>query len=155
MRRRAFTLLELVSVVVIIGVTTALAVPMIRNFQRRLDASEAIAQLQAARLALLKTYSDTETWPAATTARVVPPAIIGRLPAGELKFEGNGWYIDYNTFNLPSSWTGGATGTTQPFIYLMIYTSNAQLFQQIRRLSGNDIQPWGSTYGYMPVFGIY
>lgn len=94
-RRRGFTIVELLSALVVVSVLVALSIPRVRDFQRRAMATEVVGQLEVARLALLRHNSDHGTWPPDVPAGVVPAALAPYLPAG-FAFRGTGYTLEYD-----------------------------------------------------------
>ncbi len=78
-RRKGFTLVELMIVVAILGILSAIAIPMYRNYVSTAKKSEAKANLQTIRLLEEQYYADNKTYVAgADTA-----TLIANLPGFE------------------------------------------------------------------------
>ena len=79
--RRGFTLIELVMVIVIIGVLSAIIVPNFVDYVGKSDASTTKANLQMLRSAIQAFRSDNAgTWPAADLANIAP-TYLPEIPA--------------------------------------------------------------------------
>ena len=64
MKRKGFTLIELIIAVIIIGILASLAVPMMRSMQLKAICAEAITGLSAIRTSFREYYVEYGTYPA-------------------------------------------------------------------------------------------
>lgn len=82
MRRRGFTLIEVLVVVVLLGVLVNIAVPAYRDVRIRADAAHVIADFNTVRLAAYDNFASNEFYPGHSGWGVVPPALQPYLPGG-------------------------------------------------------------------------
>jgi len=105
-RKKGFTLVELMTVVIIVGILAAIAVPLYRNNVRRAMASEGAALLGAVRTAERVYYAEHNTYTSDKDALGVDAS-------------GNKYFTDYtitsadeNGFTAQTTGTGDAEGIT-------------------------------------------
>ena len=81
-RRRGFTFIELMVVVLVLSILATLAILKYMDLKHRALSSSATADLQAVRLAAYSAWYEHNTWPAEAGAGTVPPALAPYLPTG-------------------------------------------------------------------------
>ena len=79
---RAFTLVEIMVVVVIIGLLAAMALPAYRHITLRSKSTAVINDFRAFSTAFVTYNLQNGHWPADTGPAVIPPEMIGALPEG-------------------------------------------------------------------------
>ncbi len=82
MKRRGFTLIEMMVVVVVLGVLVNIAVPAYRGIRLRADAARVIADFTTIRLAAYDNFASREFYPGHRGWTVVPTAFQSLLPGG-------------------------------------------------------------------------
>lgn len=82
MKRRGFTFIELIVVVVILGVLANIAVPAYRDIRLRADAARVIADFTTIRLAAYDNFASNEFYPGHSGWTIVPTAFQSLLPGG-------------------------------------------------------------------------
>lgn len=80
--RKGLTLIELLTVVVIVSVLAAIAQPLYFQIIVKARAADAISELQVVRVALYNYQSDNQAWPSEASSGIVPPGLEGYLPVG-------------------------------------------------------------------------
>ncbi len=81
-RTRAFTLVEIMVVVVIIGLLAAMSLPAYRRITMRSKTAAVVSDLRAFSTAFITYSLQNGKWPADGTAQEIPPEMAGALPAG-------------------------------------------------------------------------
>lgn len=81
-RRNGFTLVEVLTVVVVIGILSGMAVPIYRDVSVRADAARVISDVNTIQLAVAEYLVDNTVHPASGDIGVMPPQLEDRLPAG-------------------------------------------------------------------------
>ena len=79
-RSRAFTLVEIMVVVVIIGLLAAAALPTYRHITMRSKMTAVVNDLRAYSTALITYNLQNGRWPADTAPQEIPPEMVGALP---------------------------------------------------------------------------
>lgn len=78
--RRGFTLVELITVVIVLGVLGGIAVMRYLDLQNDALAGKVASDMEGIRLAAIAYHADTEVWPPPSGAGVTPPALAPLLP---------------------------------------------------------------------------
>lgn len=99
-RRRGFTLVEMMSVVLISGTLARVAVPNYQEMHLKARAAEVAGEIRTVEVAVLNYNADTNRWPTDVTAGVVPPELRSYLPAG-FRFTREGYRLDWENWKLP------------------------------------------------------
>ena len=82
--RRGVSLIELLTVMVIISIIAAVAQPLLRDVVIKARAADAISDMQLVRLAAYNYQTDSQAWPTEASGGVVPPGLEG-VPSRELQ----------------------------------------------------------------------
>ena len=78
--RRGVSLIELLTVMVIISIIAAVAQPLLRDVVIKARAADAISDMQLVRLAAYNYQTDSQAWPTEASGGVVPPGLEVYLP---------------------------------------------------------------------------
>ena len=81
-RTRAFTLVEVMVVVVIIGLLAAMSLPAYRRITMRSKTAAVVSDLRAFSTAFITYSLQNGKWPADGTPQEIPPEMSGALPSG-------------------------------------------------------------------------
>ena len=99
--RRGFSLIELMTVVSVIGLLVAIAVPRYRDMKRRAVAAKIASDFNAVRVAAYNYFADNSTYPPDGSAGVTPAALLPYLPQN-FKFANGNYTLDYDVWPSPS-----------------------------------------------------
>ncbi len=81
-RRDGFTIIELLTVMVVIGALAAIAVPHYQGMKKRAIAAAIFADVHAIQIAAMSYYTESGKFPADAAAGQVPPEMVQHLPNG-------------------------------------------------------------------------
>ena len=111
-RSRGFTLVELLVVIAVIGILSAIAVPQYSDYVIRSKIAEATATLSEHRVRMEQFFQDNRTYAGACTAGTVAPTPTGR-------------YFTYACSNLAATtYTVTATGVASQGMNGFVFTIN-------------------------------
>ncbi len=84
--RRGFTLVELITVIIVIGVLSGIALLRYLDLQNDALAGRIASDMESIRLAAIGYHADSELWPGATGPGAVPAELVPLLP-GNLEWD--------------------------------------------------------------------
>ncbi len=99
------TLIELLTVMVIISVLAAIVQPMLFNVIVKARAADVISDMQAIRLAAFTYQTDEQVWPAEVGSGVVPAGLGAYLPEG-FDLVDDDYTLDYDNWGGTPFMTG-------------------------------------------------
>ena len=97
--RRGFTLVEMMSVVLIAGTLARVGVPNYQEVHLKARAAEIAGEIRAVEVAALNYNAATNLWPEDAPPGEVPPELRPYLPAG-FSFERNGYALEWENWRL-------------------------------------------------------
>lgn len=106
-RRAAFTFVELMIAIVIVGLLASIAIPKYRTVKRRALASQIAGDVNVLRVASMSFYADSSYFPDDAPAGEVPHGLASYLPQG-FTMQREDWQLDYD------SWSARSTSLTSP-----------------------------------------
>ena len=95
MGRSGYTLIELLTVMVLISVLAAIAQPRLRHAVMRAKAATVIGDLDVVKVAVINYEADRATWPDEAGPGVIPPGLEPYLPSG-FSFVKPEYELDYD-----------------------------------------------------------
>jgi prepilin-type N-terminal cleavage/methylation domain-containing protein len=146
-RRRGFSLIELLTVMLVIGVLAGIALLKYIDLRHRAMSAAAIADIEAIRLAGYSAFYETGIWPADAGAGMTPPGMAQYL-AQNFSFTRPEYTLDWENFVPPG---GGPSGGMQ--LGIVLSSGNTRLTQSLIKHLGNK-SPFfvvGSTLTYVIV----
>ena len=123
-RKRGFTLVETVTVVMVVSVLTRIAVPQMQEVLTRARATEIRASFRVVEEAATRLSVENNPWPEDATAGVIPPPLVDKLPEG-FSFDREGYQLDWENWILPGGMPNDPT--VRGLIGISITTSDRAL----------------------------
>ena len=124
-RRRGFSLIELLMVMLVIGVLAGLGLLKYIDLRHRAMSAAAIADLEAVRLAGYSAFYETGVWPADAGSGMTPAGMVPYL-ATNFTFAKPEYTLDWENFVPPG---GGPSGGMQ--LGVVLTSSNTRLTQSL------------------------
>jgi prepilin-type N-terminal cleavage/methylation domain-containing protein len=130
-RRGGFTIVELLTVMIVIGILAGIALLKYIDLRHRARTAAVVADLQAVRLAAYGAYYETNTWPAQAAPGVVPAGLVQYLPAN-FSFGKPEYTLEWVNLAPPG---GGPSATMQ--VYVNVTSADPRLQRAIEQSLGN------------------
>jgi prepilin-type N-terminal cleavage/methylation domain-containing protein len=125
-RRRGFTFIEVLVVVIVLSILATLAILKYIDLKHRALSASATADLQAVRLAAYSSWYEHGTWPGESSAGTVPPTLVQYLPTG-FTFSKSEYTLDWDNFVPPN---GGPSGSMQ--LGVVVSSGNVRLMKALQ-----------------------
>ena len=109
--RRGFSLIELMTVMAVIGLLAALGIPRYRDMKRRAYYANVASDFNTVRVAAYNYFADNATYPPDGSAGAIPPVLVPYLPQNFL-FENPQYTLDYDVWPSPLNPTQLIVGVT-------------------------------------------
>lgn len=109
--RRGFSLIELMTVISVIGMLAAIGFPRYREMKRRAYFAAVLSDFNTVRIASYNYFADNATYPADGAAGSPPPALLPYLPQG-FEFSTSSYTLDYDVWPSPLNPTQLVVGVT-------------------------------------------
>lgn len=117
-RRLGFTMIELLMVIIIVGILSALGLLKYIDLRATARTASLTGDVRSVTVAALNYFADHESWPAETGPGVVPPGLGPYLPGGlSVSFARPEYTLDYDNFDAGSG----------PVIAISVESSDAKL----------------------------
>lgn len=133
--RGGFTLVEVLTVVIVIGILSGMAVPIYRDVTVRADAARVIADVHTIQLAVADYLVDEKVHPTSGTIGVMPPQLADRLPT-DFPFAWGAVRYRYRRWAIPGTGTWykrQASGL--PVVGVEVYTDSPSLLRHVEALA--------------------
>ena len=99
-RRQGFSLIELMTVMAVIGLLAAIGIPRYREMKRRAYFANIVSDFNTVRVASYNYFADNSTYPPDGSAGTPPAAMIPYLPQN-FKFDNGIYTLDYDVWPSP------------------------------------------------------
>ena len=99
-RRRGFSMIELMTVMAVIGLLAALGLPRYRDMKRRAYYANAVSDFNTVRVAAYNYFADNATYPPDGALGTPPVVLIPYLPQG-FTFTNEHYTLDYDVWPSP------------------------------------------------------
>ena len=139
-KRRGFTVIELLTVVVVMGILANIATPIYQEARRRADAAAVIGAVHTIRVGVYDNFAARSSYPPSAGWRVVPAEMRPSLPGG-FKFQ-------YKTVDFRWRRWSNAAGVRRgggPLIGVELRTSDQKLLKAIRNAYKGPTLAGGAT----------
>ena len=124
-RRRGFSLIELMTVMAVIGLLAALGIPRYRDMKRRAHSAAVVSDFNTVRIAAYNYFAEHSTYPADGSVGAPPPSLVPYLPQG-FEFATPNYTLDYDVWPSPLNPTQLVVGVT-------VTAADAELIAMIAR----------------------
>ncbi|MEP7176409.1 MAG: type II secretion system protein [Gemmatimonadales bacterium] len=139
-RRAGFTIVELLTVMILIGILASIAVLKYIDLRHRARAAQAIGDMQAVRIAAYSAWYETGTWPAEAGPGTVPPGLAPYL-GQNFTFSRPEYTLDWESFVPPG---GGPSSGMQ--VGVVIRAADQRLQTTLQQQLGDKL-PFVSAGG--------
>ena len=142
-RRRGFTFIEILMVMIIIGLLSNLAILKYIDFKRQANAVKIASEIHAVQIGAFNYWADFQGWPPEEGAGVEPPTLAPYLPG--FPFNGPDYTLDWDNL------TGGGGGAF--LVGITVSTTDPKLLASIKKNLGTT-NPWflnGNSLTYIIV----
>jgi prepilin-type N-terminal cleavage/methylation domain-containing protein len=107
-RRRGFSFIELLVVLIFLGLLARLGIPRYSDMKRRATAAAILGDVHAIRVAAFTYYTEKQTWPPESGPGAVPSGLVDYLPAN-FSFTRVDREYDYEVWSLSTGTPGNPT----------------------------------------------
>lgn len=123
--RHGFSLIELMTVMAVIGLLAALGIPRYREMKRRAHSAAVVSDFNTVRVAAYNYFADHATYPPDGAAGAPPAALVPYLPQG-FEFTSATYTLDYDVWPSPLNPSQLVVGVT-------VTTGDTELINMIAR----------------------
>lgn len=133
--RRAFSIIELLLTMAIIGLLARIAIPRYGEMKRRAIASSIMGDVHTIRLASFTHYTENGAFPSDAAAGQVPAQLVDGLPLG-FSFDRIDYDYDYDVWGV----TNGS-GNSETLIGITVLVNDSRLAAQLVKMAGAGFIP--------------
>ena len=133
---RGFTLVELLTVIVVISILAAIAQPSLARAITKAKAADAVADLNVVKVAVFNFQADQDSWPEDQGRGRVPPDLEEFLPDG-FSFQQPDYTLAYE------NWSNNRNKAFD--IGITLITDDEELGRSVLGMLGNSVWTDGST----------
>jgi type II secretory pathway pseudopilin PulG len=146
--RRGFTMLGVLTAVVILGTLVRVAIPNLHHVLLNARAAEVIGDFEAVRVAVGDYRAAHASWPRDGYTGEIPPGLAEYLPEG-FRFEGAGYRLDWENWVLPSGLPGQPD--REVLLGISIVTDDPELGYAVADILGGSMASYalGSSYTFV------
>ena len=134
--RRAFSFVELLVTMALIGLLARIAVPRYGDMKRRATAAAIMGDVHAIRIAAFSYYTEKGAFPPDAATGQLPPQLVDNLPDG-FTFDRPDFDYDWHVWSVTNS-----AGNIETLVGITVYVSDPRLSAQLVLSAGA---------GYIPV----
>lgn len=147
-RVAGFTLIETITVAVLMGTLVRVALPSLHNMSLSARAAEVVAELETVRLAVLDYRFEHHQWPEDAYVGQTPSGLAEFLPE-DFKFGGAGYRLDWENWVLPSGLPEHPE--TDVLLGVSIVTEDAELAYAVVDFLGSSMAHYrlGTSYTFV------
>jgi prepilin-type N-terminal cleavage/methylation domain-containing protein len=98
--RRGFSMIELMTVMAVLGLLAALGIPRYHDMKRRAYSANIMSDFNVVRVAAYNYYGDNNSYPPDGSAGTPPPALRPYLPK-DFSFDNGQYTLDYDVWPSP------------------------------------------------------
>jgi prepilin-type N-terminal cleavage/methylation domain-containing protein len=128
--RRAFTIIELLTTMTVIGLLARLAVPRYSDMKRRAVAASIIGDVHAVRIAAFTEYTEHGAFPPDVGTGQLPPDLIDNLPLG-FSFSKSDYDYDWHVWT-----TTNSSGNVETLVGISVIVTDSRLAAQLVKSAG-------------------
>ena len=110
-RRRGFSLIELMTVMAVMGLLASLSVPRYRDMKRRAYSANVLSDFNTVRVAAYNYFADNSTYPPDGSSGSPPVSMVPYLPQN-FTFDNEHYTLDYDVWPSPLNPTQLIVGVT-------------------------------------------
>lgn len=140
--RKAFTIVELLVTMTIIGLLTQIAVPRYSDMKRRATAAAIMGDVHAIRIAAFTHYTESGNFPPNAAAGRVPPLLVPYLPRG-FNFRRADYTYDWHVWSVTSG--RGASRRRETLVGVTVVVKDPKLAAQLVKAAGAGFIPIVTT----------
>jgi prepilin-type N-terminal cleavage/methylation domain-containing protein len=143
--RRAFSLIELMTVMAVIGLLAALGIPRYREMKRRAFAAAIASDFNTVRVAAYNYFADNNVYPPDGSAGAPPAAMVPYLPKN-FSFDNGTYTLDYDVWPSPLN-------PSQVIVGVTVTSDDQQLVNMVARNIAAGGMGLNVGNGYTYIFG--